>query len=292
MTNDDQPLSGEIVPFGKYRDQPVDVVLMDHGYREWLIAQPWVEQRYPSFYAAVISNGSSLVTVNPGSLEEHGSPEHNEMQARFLEPDQCLSIVRNIMDQAKEQERAFNKLRHWADCTNTGCCNPAYPNTPCEIERIMPGVDDIKFEDHGWDLTFQYIPTAVWWECICTQVAPEVGTESFYNKSWDEQQASWKARDHVARFHRTQEFIAYDSVIFGVELKPDLGDNYPAVLRQVQRYVANDQRRIRYSYETVPSIHVVIARRAQFRGVSLTQVRNVFKRAKISLLLESELAGN
>ena len=39
---------GAIMPFGKYRGAPVDVVPNDRPYAEWLLRQPWFGERYPS----------------------------------------------------------------------------------------------------------------------------------------------------------------------------------------------------------------------------------------------------
>jgi hypothetical protein len=33
--------SGELVPFGKYKGQPVEVLMADADYRDWLMPQPW-----------------------------------------------------------------------------------------------------------------------------------------------------------------------------------------------------------------------------------------------------------
>jgi hypothetical protein len=45
------------VPFGKYRGQPVFVLLRDKAYVRWVIKQPelmkWLEARHPAIYAEV-----------------------------------------------------------------------------------------------------------------------------------------------------------------------------------------------------------------------------------------------
>jgi len=36
-----------VVPFGKYKGQPVEVLASDRDYSEWLLAQGWIAHRYP-----------------------------------------------------------------------------------------------------------------------------------------------------------------------------------------------------------------------------------------------------
>lgn len=66
---------GELVPFGKYRGQPVEVMLSDFNYCEWLMSQDWFKQRFQPIYNVIIQ----------GVPESQDSPEHNAMQAKFLD---------------------------------------------------------------------------------------------------------------------------------------------------------------------------------------------------------------
>jgi hypothetical protein len=64
----------KVVPFGKYRGQPLEVLEADPGYVQWLQAQDWVAQRYPTFHTLIINN----------LQEPSETPEHNALQVRFL----------------------------------------------------------------------------------------------------------------------------------------------------------------------------------------------------------------
>jgi hypothetical protein len=67
-----------IVPFGKYRDQPVEVMLADQNYLQWVMSQPGIvlmlQNRYPALF--------NIITVGSPTTED--SPEHNKLQAIFL----------------------------------------------------------------------------------------------------------------------------------------------------------------------------------------------------------------
>ena len=64
-----------MIPFGKYKGQPVDVLAADRDYAEWLQQQDWFRERYQSLYTIIINNFG----------EPDDTPEHNAMQVRFLE---------------------------------------------------------------------------------------------------------------------------------------------------------------------------------------------------------------
>jgi len=40
-------MDGIMIEFGKYKGESVDVLIGDLGYAEWLLSEPWVEQKYP-----------------------------------------------------------------------------------------------------------------------------------------------------------------------------------------------------------------------------------------------------
>jgi hypothetical protein len=36
----------DVVNFGKYRGQPIEILASDRGYCDWLMAQPWFRDRH------------------------------------------------------------------------------------------------------------------------------------------------------------------------------------------------------------------------------------------------------
>jgi len=59
---------GKLVPFGKYKEQALEVVAQDKGYVEWLTAQPWFREKFASLYTVIINNFQ----------EPSETPEHAE----------------------------------------------------------------------------------------------------------------------------------------------------------------------------------------------------------------------
>jgi hypothetical protein len=75
-----------IVPFGKYKGQPVEVLAADHAYCDWLTGQSWFRERYGAVYTLIVNNFA----------EPSETPEHNALQARFLDDDFCCGFFRAL----------------------------------------------------------------------------------------------------------------------------------------------------------------------------------------------------
>src|SRR4029453_16186290 len=75
-----------LVPFGKYKGQPVEVIAEDRQDCDWLLEQTWFVQRYPQLHTLVINNFG----------EPTETPEHNALQIRFLDETfraQCTELA-------------------------------------------------------------------------------------------------------------------------------------------------------------------------------------------------------
>lgn len=49
-----KPEIGLLMPFGRYRGLPVEVMASDPNYLDWLRVQPWFCRDFPEHYAAVL----------------------------------------------------------------------------------------------------------------------------------------------------------------------------------------------------------------------------------------------
>jgi hypothetical protein len=64
-----------IVPFGKYKNQPIEALAEDKNYCEWLAGQGWLAEKFPAIHTLIINNFA----------EPDETPEHNRLQLRFLD---------------------------------------------------------------------------------------------------------------------------------------------------------------------------------------------------------------
>jgi len=72
-----------IVPFGKYRGQPIEALATDRDYCDWLMGQTRFRERYGAVYTLIVNNFA----------EPSATPEHNALQARFLDEDFCHGLL-------------------------------------------------------------------------------------------------------------------------------------------------------------------------------------------------------
>jgi hypothetical protein len=86
-------LDDKIIPFGKYKGQPIEVLQNDPSYADWLQGQSWVKDRYASLYAIIINNFS----------ETQDTPEHNAMQALFLDDSFCQKTMHAWFDNRRRR---------------------------------------------------------------------------------------------------------------------------------------------------------------------------------------------
>jgi hypothetical protein len=73
-------VAGEVVPFGKYKGQPIEVMLADQNYLGWVTAQPSLMQMLQHKHVAVFN------LINIGAPQSDDTPEHNALQVKFLDP--------------------------------------------------------------------------------------------------------------------------------------------------------------------------------------------------------------
>lgn len=77
-----------LVPFGKYKGQPITTLLNDKSYLDWCKRQPFFK-KYTNIYN---------ITVNQQITQPVYSktPEHNKLQNLFLNNDYCIDFINSI----------------------------------------------------------------------------------------------------------------------------------------------------------------------------------------------------
>ncbi len=75
-------MQSQIVPFGKYKDQPIEMLIGDTQYLNWILAQSWFAEKYQPIY--------NFITTNIQEPSE--TPEHNKFQSKFLDTSYRLAL--------------------------------------------------------------------------------------------------------------------------------------------------------------------------------------------------------
>jgi len=95
-----------IVPFGKYQGQPIETLLADQNYLQWVTSQPGLMTMLQARHPAVFN----IITIGAPTTDD--SPEHNKLQAMFLERDfqhAFLEIVwgRSVFKYAEQEVKRW-----------------------------------------------------------------------------------------------------------------------------------------------------------------------------------------
>lgn len=313
-------MSNEVVPFGKYKGQPVEILRADDDYCQWLMGQDWFRIKFGNIYQTIINYGG----------EPQESPEHNELQASFLDDARCFRLARLLYPNHPFDREAANRGSGKA----VALCREFKDNLEPQYEDA--NIAHRKFEDQGWDVVYSIWPAVLvlaiaslpgcscgecdhdtdcpkqatcrggdgWegpdrlWRVTCKHYehqkdrllpSPEWLTKPpkywSYTQSGDHcsKKCPWgaiaKAEWLLGDNEEKRWFQPRMPGRIRVECKPDLGDDFPAVLRQVTsyKYEHGDRR-------------CVVARRARFEKVTWVQVVTMFAASGIVLLREAQLS--
>ena len=194
----------DIVPFGKYKGQPIETLLTDVEYLQWCQTNG-VLDRYPWLQVMVVSGQPH---------EDQPTPAHNRLQERFADWEYCRDVLKALGVDARHVPPGFAS---WKDVEIA--CRKKHSDYIRGIPKPSPYAGDREW--------LQY-------ERACQDAAP-AGLMAL----WD------FARDRDIQ--RGFEVNGWDVVLqcagtWNIELKPTIGDDYPAVVRQVDRRCARDPR--------------------------------------------------
>jgi len=202
----------KIIPFGKYKNMPIDVLQEDKAYAEWLLTQSWFKEKYSDINTLIINNFN---------IKTDDTPEHNMMQVKFLKEGYRLKLAFLILGSQlfkfnnKYFKEYLQKILSSLDLTTDESkkviikeikqCNNRpllYPNKPV-------------FEDNGLDVSYTVTYGYDTSSGIGTHAPKEL--RDFVNKIWD----------------------ANSTISLKIELKPTVSDDFPSILRQLKNSKAN-----------------------------------------------------
>lgn len=241
-------MASNIVPFGKYKGQPFEVMLGDQSYMAWLSEQQWVKDKYPVIQTLIINNFG----------EPNDTPEHNEMQANFFDDKYLKSfligaVVRptmpSLISTAKEtigrvvrEKDELEKNLEKADETVEGSDVDVlwYVSKTFALLHKTVSVDEARESLHMYDdavkelteLLGKFMKGAVPANRFLNfEATSEVGGWDICltNPSCQEWDSNWDMTDDGAAFRQ-----AGLKRMMLVELKPEMGDDFPATLRQMK----------------------------------------------------------
>lgn len=268
-----------IVPFGKHKGKTVEELLRDKEYLQWLLAQDWFKTKFVNLYTVVINNGQ----------EPNETPEHNAMQVKFLSEEYRLkflwSLAKRIPDFRDRQPFDFGKLTDSLIRLQDTCrkCSPVPVNVDAswvmeehenqvlqwrrEVEWARKRMEEFSgkriigckhlpvFEKNGVDAI------------LYAKILPRFSYELKCNRVYYIGESSLDGEDTSV----------------AIEIKPSLGDDFPAVLRQFKSASAYNRWMERCPY----SVLLI----GQYNGVGATfdEMTDYFLSSGIIVITSGEI---
>lgn len=215
------------------------------------------------------------------------------MQVRFLDPAFRLATAKALTERVDAQPNR-KRIPHIIQRLEK------HPHL-LTSEPVAPGVGDPHFEVNGWDVVFDVesggtrITLHETPPCTC-EIGQQLGHRRGYGHDTRLEHGDsclWYWPGFSSNEYHPFETVAGTSWvdrptgwIATLELKPDLGDDYPSVLRQVKRQ-PEISRYTGWGYSC--GRPAVVIRRASFARVTWDDVVAVFAASGITLLQESAI---
>lgn len=216
----------EIVPFGKYTGQPVETLLADSDYLQWVKGQPGLmrtlETRHPVFFNIIVTGGP----------ETEDTPDHNALQLRFLDRAFQLAFLEAA---TSKSAAAYNaQLLKTAQQNEEESCLIA-------VERATAELKEAKYYREEWQHILSRAEEALRYPLTLEEPKCFVKFECGYDVNlriclWYEC-LKWDPNSFPTG--KLKDAYLEKEWNFQIELKPQVGDNFPSVLRQMERNHAN-----------------------------------------------------
>jgi hypothetical protein len=254
------PQGAEIVPFGKYKGQPLELLLADQDYLHWVSGQPGLMAMLQSRHPAVFN----IITV--GAPVNSDTPEHNALQARFLAQDFQYAFI----------ELAMGKSVH---ATATTLAENENAEAEKRFNDRLAAAKENLFDAEKWFQKGATLPDYFTeaaqnarkaYEVLAAKPRPAPVTpqrptiEVEFECGYDVELHAWGWRSDGGNY--------YGGWRFRIELKPQMGDDFPAVLRQMKRNEAD----------------TLVVGSFEATTCTLEQVRKMFGQKRIITLQEIE----
>lgn len=208
-----------VIPIGKYKGQPLEVLEADPNYKEWLLGQSWFRDKFTNIHTLIINNFA----------EPSETPDHNFLQAKFLDWDWVLKwLCGESYEQFKFKEKKQINFEH--DGFDIVLRFSSVKISELEQNKLLfaEGITRLKNKDVTvisgfWD-TFKGISFRGS-DCDSIERIERHGIRSDGDFRF--------LLDKVLEYQEVYKEI-FNEHIVGIEIKPSLGDDYPAILRKIK----------------------------------------------------------
>ena len=205
----------EVIPFGKYKGQPVEALAGDKQYCDWLASQPWFRERFQHLHTVIVNNFQ----------QPSDTPEHNALQVLFLDDDYCRAFVAAVLPTLEAEVR--EEYHRYREEQRRGILDRIEAAEGGRREAIA---NQAKYA--GWDYAAHYAGVL---EDLRARLSAH---DAFPERVALDIQPVFERRGIDVSLHveiRTEQGETLKRREVAIEIKPTVGDDYPAVLRQMNQ---------------------------------------------------------
>jgi len=278
------PALTRVLPVGKYKGQSFDVLLTDTAYALWMLSSMYakLEQKHPALFAFLISRF--------GPPDQ--TPVHNALQNRFLDETFCLQVGLASSSRLREVAALLTPLTvdlegHWKRNV-LGCLEPClvlsdYDSNEKALGRGLLSLETLRATlQKEWNLLRLYgadrdLPAGT--KCVPLRLAnlefEAKGADVSYRVDLGYELLAKRSGPAPGFDRREYGVLARESATgsLHIEVKPVVGDDYPAVLRRMK--TANN--------------NVLLVGEYNGTGATWEQLVKVFALSKISVVSLEEV---
>lgn len=234
-------MANQLVPFGKYKGQPLEVLLSDTQYMTWLSEQPWVKDKYPVVQTLIINNFG----------EPDETPEHNGLQARFYEARYVNSFFRHVFGCGFESKKRRLQIVIDKKKQSLGMLDDAMSSGRKQLSvysEDFPELSSALREINEWTCGSMgdfYADLEETKKGYCDDIdnfSKKIEElESFYSGKTLLMERNYRVASEelgwdvlISLTHGARSVFDTDTNNILIELKPQVGDDFPAILRQLK----------------------------------------------------------
>lgn len=297
-----------LVPFGKYKGQPITTLMNDTKYLEWCKQQEWF-QKYSIVYNICVNQ--TITTTNQNSK----TPEHNKLQNLFLnEPIQLKLLDILLVKIGTQFKQNFELLildeefiKYFDSCTVTHDCGESNTSLTLNngsgwfVPKFHRSLKDSKiiFEDkYNWDFILYYNDCQfINFNTKCDDDT-KITTNLLYNifKKYKFYKSCGEyLRPLTISINKKEKESNYgvwmnvDSINIRVccELKPTLSDDYPCVLRKMKTQIELTENC--KTFADLTKVYILLIGNFTSTQTSKEELIKIFKQSNIKVIFTDKI---
>ena len=284
---------GTVIPFGKHQGRTIEELLVDDPeYLQWLSGQDWFRTKFVLLHQVIINRGA----------ESAETPEHNALQVLFLDDEFCLAFARHITDGFRGVKvgdiRIGRTFEHRGIDVTLGVYDKRDPPKAARPEQFAADLE-------AFNVLLARRPAKDAPRDSLANYAIEIGVDdkrarSKYFDNWEiDRQLDERRRvfdeqikylDAVAE-ERWREACGTQHADFAIEIKPMVGDDYPAVLRQMLGQRTHGRMAISRDGCSCAAEQILFLDRYTGTGATREQFIQTFAASNIKVVFKAEVKG-